>query len=89
MRGDRAITKYRRFQKEEGGRTHIISNQIVNHQVSNFQRTPEGYRQMMFVQPTEKSMKNASYLLLNLRTNSKVEFHIKVEKTFDQHSRSR
>ena len=88
MRGDQAITKYRRFQKE-GGRTHIISSQIVNHQVPNFQRTPEGYRQMMFRQQTEKSRKNASYLLLNLRTNSKVEFQIKVEKTFDQHSRLR
>ena len=87
MREDRTITKYRRFQKEEGGRTHIISSQIVNHQVPNFQRTPEGYRQMMFRQQTEKSRKNASYLLLNLRTNSKVEFQIKVEKTFDQHSR--
>ena len=89
MREDRAITKYRRFQKEEGGRTHIISSQIVNHQVPNFQRTLEGYRQMMFGQPIEKSRKNASYLLLNLRTNSKVEFQIKVEKTFDQHSRLR
>ena len=58
--------------KKEKERTHIINYQIVNHQAPKLQRTPKGWRQAMFGQPTKKSRKNASNLLLNFRTNPKV-----------------
>ena len=72
MRRDQAITRYQRFQKEEGGRTHIINSQIVNHQVPNFQRTPGGYRQTMFGQQMGKSRKNTSNLLPNFSVRTYV-----------------
>ena len=62
MRKDQAITKYQRFppqKKKKKVRTYIVSSQIVNHQVPNFQGTPERCRQTVFGQPMEKSRKNA------------------------------
>ena len=63
-----------------GGMTHIISSQVVNHQAPNFQRMPGGHWQTMFGQPMEKSWKNATNLLLNLRANSKVFIHPELKK---------
>ena len=75
MRNNQAITKYQRFKRGGGGRTHIISSQIVNHQAPNFQRTLGRCWKTMFGQPTKKSRKNAINLLPDFRTNPKVCIH--------------